>query len=73
MKTWHSPIIRDTNTLNISSATGTYRVETRGVANYPTLFLEKGITYTIDLSVSGHPFRIQKIVKKMEVYYITMV
>jgi hypothetical protein len=60
MKTWHSPIIRDTNTLTISSATSTYRVDTRGDANYPTLFLEKGITYTINLSVSNHPFRIQK-------------
>ena len=60
MKTWHSPIIRDTNTLTISSATNTYRVDTRGYVNYPILFLEKGITYTINLSVSGHPFRIQK-------------
>ena len=60
MKTWHSPIIRDTNTLTISSATGAYRVDTRGNEDYPTLFLEKGITYTINLSVSGHPFRIQK-------------
>ncbi len=61
MKTWHSPIIRDTNTLTISSATGTYRVDTREEdGDYPTLFLEKGITYTINLSVSGYPFRIQK-------------
>ena len=60
MKTWHSPIIRDTNTLNINSGSGAYRVVTRGDADYPTLFLEKGITYTINLSVSSHPFRIQK-------------
>jgi hypothetical protein len=60
MTTWPSPVIREANNLNISYVTGAYRVETRGVANYPTLFLEKGITYTINLSVSGHPFRIQK-------------
>ena len=64
MTTWPSPIIKDTNTLTISSATGNYRVDTRGDANYPTLFLEKGITYTIPLAVSGHPFRIQKNIEK---------
>lgn len=60
MTTWPSPVIREANNLNIRSATDTYRVDTRGDADYPTLFLEKGITYTINLFVSGHPFRIQK-------------
>lgn len=59
MTTWPSPVIREANNLNIRSATDTYRVDTRGNADYPTLFLEKGITYTINLFVSGHPFRIQ--------------
>ena len=60
MKTWYSRVITDKTTLDINSSSGNYKINTHGGTDYPTLTFERGITYTLNLLVSGHPLRIQK-------------
>ena len=59
MKTWYTPVISDKKTLSVDGSSGSYRVDTYGDDNHPTLTFERGQTYEITLSTSGHPFRIQ--------------
>lgn len=60
MKTWYSRIVTENTFFSVNSSTGSYLVSVHGQEVNPQLTLERGITYTIDLLVGGHPFRIQK-------------
>jgi hypothetical protein len=60
MKTWYSRIVTENTFFSVNSYTGSYLVSVHGEEVNPQLTLERGITYTIDLLVDGHPFRIQK-------------
>lgn len=59
MKTWYSSVVSDKSTLTFSASGLAYRIDTHGTDNHPTLTLERGLTYTFNLNVAGHPFRIQ--------------
>lgn len=60
MTTWNTQVITEKTSLSLDAASGSYRFDTHGTTDHPTLTFERGTTYTISLNNSTtHPFRIQ--------------
>ena len=60
MKTWYSSVVTDKTSLTVDANSGSYRIDTHGTDDHPTLTLERGNTYTFAITNAGsHPLRIQ--------------